>query len=226
MRSSNPPKPPEFSPVTIGVAFVLLSSLIVFLVGLSEPDARVSGDSGSPTQPVIPAVAGTAIPNPEKPESQPVKDDYRSNETHHSQGKREYGPRPLLMPARDREYRSGDGKLVARSQFQKDKTSGQFTFFHANGWAAVDGPQKGGLPHGLWKAWHQNGTIAMEGEFRNGLRQGVWMYYDTDGSRKRREIYSDDRPAGVWIYWDADGQVWWKRDWTKKKTQETADPRA
>lgn len=213
MQNRKSPKPQEFSPVTIGVAFVLLSGFIVFLVGLGEPDEddvnRVQGSSQPSKKQTI---ADVEIPDSETTRSQPVRDADKS------QGTREYGPRPLLMPAKDREFRSEDGKLVARSQFQKDQVSGQFTFFHANGWAAVDGPQKDGLPHGLWKAWHQNGTIAMEGEFRNGLRHGVWMYYDTAGLKKRREIYNSDRPEGVWVYWDAEGKVWWRRDRTREKT--------
>ncbi|MDA1233035.1 MAG: hypothetical protein O2856_19900 [Planctomycetota bacterium] len=212
MQSSKSQKPQEFSPVTIGVAFVLLSGFVVFLVGLGEPDVDEVKDS-----------QGTSPPSRQQASTDVERSNSGTNEsqaaldTRKSQGTREYGPRPLLMPAKDREFRTEDGKLVARSQFQKDQSSGQFTFFHSNGWAAVDGPQKDGLPHGLWKAWHQNGTIAMEGEFRNGLRHGAWMYYDTAGLKKRREIYNDDRPEGVWIYWDEKGKVWWRRDWARKK---------
>jgi antitoxin component YwqK of YwqJK toxin-antitoxin module len=120
-------------------------------------------------------------------------------------------------------YYYENGKKASEGMYAKDKKSGEWNYWSAegvlknterfangfiisatgyyeNGQRRYSGEYTYGKRQGEWTYWNPEGRITFQGNFNNGLKQGEWIRYFSDGNMKlnyNNGVIEGKEPGGI-----------------------------
>lgn len=129
----------------------------------------------------------------------------------------------------DDRYADGAVRFRGRAVEQDGEqvSSGEWSFFHANGELQAEGEfEAGGVPtaddlmddhtrvpavgrDAWWKFYDSEGHLLAEGDYVEGLRDDLWVTFYENGRQCCSGKFIEGREHGYHVHWDADGR---KRD--------------
>lgn len=83
-----------------------------------------------------------------------------------------------------------EGKAPApKGDTQDGKKTGTWTYFHADGSKAAEGPYENDLKHGKWTYWYAKGKKAAEGMYSKGEKTGHWRSWEESGAEITKQVF-------------------------------------
>lgn len=115
-----------------------------------------------------------------------------------------------------------NGQLFAEGEYEKNKMTGKWTYYHSNGEVAKTVNYLAGKPDGVVETRDESGKLLSRQEYKAGVRAGEWTRFLINPSKSsaegdaakagaepvqvREEHYADGKPDGVWKSWGPTGK--------------------
>jgi len=107
-------------------------------------------------------------------------------------------------------------KIISLKGTDKPYT-GKCKFIYENGKTKSSREYLEGKYHGEWKFYYENGNIETQGQYNKGKKNGEWKYYYETGKIKQLSYYKNGKGVGVWQKFDEQGNLYWGKNWGKKR---------
>ena len=91
----------------------------------------------------------------------------------------------------------GNRKVSSKTRMFKGVEDGPYQELTLRGKVVVEGRYRGGLKHGVWKAWTPDGVLLLEQSWKRGKLDGSVKKY-VDGKLSLEATYLDGQVAGVY----------------------------
>lgn len=125
-----------------------------------------------------------------------------------------------------------NGQLFVEGEYEKNKMTGKWTYYHRNGEVAKTVTYVAGKPDGVVETRDESGKLLSRQEYKEGVRGGEWTRYligkspktadeqsgqtdteqgdaektDAEPVQVREEHYLEGKPDGVWRSWSPSGR--------------------